>query len=105
MVGNVGTQAHVDRIAVQLEHAALGQRQRAQIVDQPREQPNLLQQWTQMFGVGRIHAVDHHLRVSLKDGDGRAQLMGYTGQLLPALELVLPQSVECMSSDQMGHQA
>lgn len=58
-----------------------------------------------MLGVGRIHAVDHHLQVSLKDGDGRAQLMGYIGQKLAALELVLPQPVECMSSDQTGHQA
>jgi hypothetical protein len=40
-------------LPVQLQHAPLGQRQRAQVVDRAREQPGLLQQRAQKIGVGR----------------------------------------------------
>ena len=53
---------------MQPQRAALGQREGAQVVDQPREQVGFLEDCREMDLVGRVDAVDEPFEVPLDHG-------------------------------------
>jgi hypothetical protein len=79
---------------VQLEGAALRQRQCPQVVNEPRQHLGFFQQRRQVVGVGRIDPIEQRLEVALEHGDGRAQLVGHVCQQAAALIFAAPQAAE-----------
>ena len=73
---------------MQCERAALGERERPQIVDQACEDLGLLEDRRDVRGVGRMHAVEERLDVALHDRERRAQLMRHIGEELLALRFI-----------------
>ena len=75
-------------LGVEGERAGLGERQRAQVVDQAAQDPGLLEDQREVVGVGRIDAVEDRLEVALDHGERRPELVADLGQQRPALALV-----------------
>jgi hypothetical protein len=75
--------AEVDGLLAQLEGAGLGVRQCAEVFDQPREVPRLLEQLREMGLVAGVHAIEQPLDAALQDGERRPQLVGDIGHQLP----------------------
>ncbi len=79
--GDIGEQgAEIGRLAVEDEAARLGQREGPQVLDQPFQDPGLLEERLEMGGIGRIDAVEQGLEVALDHGERGAQLVGDIGQ-------------------------
>jgi len=74
----------LDRLPVQRERAALGQREGAQVVDEPGEHLRLLEEHRDVLAIDRSHAIEERLDVALHDRERRPQLVGHVGEeLLP----------------------
>ena len=81
-------QLGVGRLAVKRERPGLGQRERAQVVDQPGQDARLVEHDREMRRVRRIDAVDDRLEVALDDRQRRPQLVADLGQQGPPLAFV-----------------
>ena len=80
--------AEVGRLAMERQGARLGQGERPEVLDQPIEDPRLLEDRRQVGLVGRMDAVEDRLDAALDDGERRPQLVGDVGEERPALGLV-----------------
>ena len=87
----VGQQlTQVDRFQVQGKLPRLGQRERAQVLDQARQEARLVQRGLDVLARGVIDAVEHALQVALDDVQRGAQLVRHVGgQVAPLLVAAL----------------
>ena len=77
----------IGRLAMERECAGLGERERPQILDEPRKHLRLVEDREEMLFVGRVHPVDECLEVSLDDRERGAQLVADIGEQAPPLLL------------------
>ena len=68
--------------------AALREGDGPEVVDEPAEDPRLLEDRAQMCLVDLVDAVEHRLDVSLDDRERRPQLVADVGQERPSLRLI-----------------
>ena len=78
----------VGRFGVERERARLGQRERAQVVDEPAEHARLVEHDLDVGRIGRVDPVHDRLEVALDDGQRRPQLVADLGEEVAALALV-----------------
>ena len=64
---------------MELERPGLGLGHRAQVVDEPAEDPGLLEDRREVLGVGRVDPVDERLDVALDHRQRRSQLVADVG--------------------------
>ena len=80
----------VGRLAVQRERTGLRQGERAEVLDQPIEDPGLVEDRGEVLLVGRTNAVEDGFDAALDDGERRAKLVrdvGEEGAPLPLIRL------------------
>ncbi len=73
---------------MQRQRARLGQRQGAQVLDQPREDARLVERRPKVLLVGGMDAVEHRLDLALDHRERRPELVADVRQQGPALSLV-----------------
>src|SRR6185503_1188547 len=77
----------IGRLPMQGERSRLSERQRPQIVDQPREHARLIEDGLEVRWVSGIHAVEERLEIALHDRERRAYLVRHIGEQATTLAL------------------
>ena len=62
-------------LAIERELSRFGQRQRAQVLDQSRQELRLVKRRLDVFSIGGVHAVEHGFEIPLNDAQRRAKLV------------------------------
>ena len=79
--------ADVDRLAMERESARLGERQRAQILDEARQHLRLIEDRDEVRFVRGVNAIDERFEVALHHGQRRAELVAHVREKPAALLL------------------
>src|ERR1700730_993605 len=82
--------ADVNGLAMESERARLGERERPQILEEPREHPRLIQDRGEMRLIRRVNAIDQRLEIALHHRERRAELVAHVrdqGAALPPAPL------------------
>ena len=97
----------VGRLGMEGERPGLREGEGPEVVDQPPEDPRLIEDDAEMGRVGRIDTVDDRLEVALDDGQRRPELVADVGQQRPALGLVglEPRDHRVETVGQLAHHA
>ena len=100
-VGDVGG------LGVQRQRAALGERERPQVLHEPLHDPRLLDDRRQMRLVGGMDPVDDRFETAADHGKRRPQLMADVGEERPAFGLIglEPAGHRVERPRQLGHGA
>src|SRR5512132_2858497 len=72
---------------MQGERAGLRERQRAEVINEPREHARLVEDRLEVCRVSRIHAVEERLEIALHDREWCAQLVRHVGEQATTLAL------------------